>query len=661
MKKLVSILLVLTLALTSAITFVACTDKGANTTTEIVYSAGLNQYDITLNVGETFNLVAKKFNVNGKQVTVKNVSYSVEADEVASIDKSGLITAKQTGGTYINVNVDGIEIACFVSVRNSDALNGLVIIFSGKVYKGLPMQAHAYIYEDGVCIATPEQVTFSGSDNAKASVSESGLVTGKEVCDNFVLNASCTYNGKTYNTQKQISIIPPYYYVLSNTALKLASTKTISGSQNQAYTEKSGISVYKVNVLNDKDTQIVKDVAVEIIDETIATIKANDGIITVNSKNIAGTTTARIDVSDVGITVVAKVEVYNAISTIADMDVLAYASLINTDLLAQNYVLVNDIDYNNAVILPIASYRNVSSSTSKRVTGAQWKYWVDKTADGKYVPVSRENISVNNGLTDEEFVAFEAKGINPNNTAFKGVFDGNGYSIKNAKIFYGSILLVEGNLVVPEFAGIFGKLTGTLKNVSFENLTIQDPAQMISQGYKFCETGKELRKSEDGFYQYRGTAIVGTATACEISNVYANINYNHKFISNYSKSVLAVELLNLCKISNCVIESGGNADFGYAIDSSLSSNVGATVKNCLAIGVDRLSKNITEKNQCGMDGNFFLDTDITWKDLAKTTDSDGLTAESVAKATFSSTVWDLSKFNASAGGRPILIKGCSFK
>ena len=660
MKKIFLPFLIFIISLTSAFTFGACNGNGDNGKADYKrYTVALNQYDIELNVGETFGLETKKYNEKGKNEDISKIEYSVEADEVASVDENGVITAKQSGSTYINVEADGIEVACFITVRSGEQLNGLVIVFTGQLYKGLSLQAYAYIYEYGVRVGSPEQISFSGSDEEKATVTESGLVTGRNVCDDLVISASCEYNGKSYSAYKTVSVVPPYYYVLSCPSVKLATTKTLSGADNSSFTQKGGITVSKVNVLDGSDSVVVNDVAVETNDERIATVLANaNGEVSVTAKDVDGVATARVTVPETGIAVVVKIEVYNAVSTVADMDVLGYASLLNTELLAKNYALVNDIDYADSVILPIASYKLTSTSSAKRVTGDQWRYYLNKTADG-YAPVARANIGkFGQGLSNEEFTAFSNKGINPTNAGFKGVFDGNGFSIKNAKIFFGSVLLVEGDLAVPEFASIFGRLTGTLKNVSFENISIQDPAQMIAKGYKFCADGKTLRV-KNGIYQYRGTSIVGSGSACEITNVYANINYNHLYISNYSKAVLAVEMLNTCKVSNCVIESGGQTDFGYAINSSLSNANGESIKNCLAIGVNRFSKNVTEASQCGVDGNYFLGVGKTWRDLAVKTDADGLTAENAVAITFDTGKWNIAKFNSATGGRPELIKGCS--
>ena len=662
MKRILSVTIALALAFFALPALFACggeSEGGGKIAEKAVYSAALNRYDVVLEAGETFSLVPKKFNGDGVEVPVSEVKYSVEAVGVAEIDQNGVITAKQAGGTYINVDVDGIEIACFVSVKNSANLNGLVIAFTGEIYKGLTLQAYAYVYEDGVRLGAAENVTFSGSDETKAIVTESGRVTGVEVCDDLTVSARGEYNGKTYSGEKRVSVVPPYYYVISDPVVKVAGTKTLSGKDNGEFTVKSGVTVSKINVTDDSDRAAVTDITVSTTDESFAELEVGaGGEITVRSKAAAGTTVARITAVGAGVTVVIRIETYTAISAVEDMDVLGYASLLDTELLSGRYALVNDIDYQGGVILPVASHKIASTTAAQRVTGEQWRYYLNKTASG-YAPVAREDFGkAGQGLTDAEFTAFAVKGINPANTSFSGVFDGNGFGIKNAAIFFGSVLLVEGDLAVPEYGSIFGRLTGTLKNVSFENISTQDPADMMANGYKFCAEGKELRKS-GGVYQYRGNSIVGYASGCEISDVYANINYNHKYISNYSKAVIAVEMVNSCKVNNCVIESGGNTDFGYAVDSSLSSTAGAIIKNCLAIGVNRFSKNITETSQCGVDGNYFIGAGKTWSDLAVKTDADGLTAKAAANATFDTGKWDISEFDSEIGGRPELIKGCS--
>lgn len=660
MRKLTTYLLVMVLAFTCVFTLSACKEDVQTTPEKEIYSVALNEYDINLNVGQTFDLDVKKYDKNGKEQTAENISFFVEASEVASISKSGKITATQAGTTYINVQVDDCEeVACYVTVKSSSALNGLVINFTGKVYKGLSMQAYAMIYEDGKMVGYADNVTYSGSDETKATVTESGYVTGLEVCDGLKITASCTYGGKEYTTEKELSVYAPYYYVISNSLIRLASNTTLTGATNSAYTVKDDITVSKINVLDSEDREIVQQVTAKVINEQIAQIETDEqGKVKIIAKQ-SGVTSAKIDVSETNMSIVAKIEVYNTISSIADMDKLAFASLNNPSLLSGSYVLVSDIDYQNQVIYPIASYKLNDTSTANRVVGNQWQYHLNKAEDG-YAPVAREDFGkTGQGLSDEDFIAFaNKKGINPNQLSFSGVFDGNGHSIKNAQIFFGSYLMEEksNNLSNPEYGSIFGYLTGTLKNVSFEDISIQDPTSMISQGKKFCADNKTLRKSTDGYFQFRGTAIVGRAIGADINNVYANINYNHKVSSSWFKGVLVSETGN-AKISNCVTYSGGFNENDYGIDTALSATT-SIVKNSLSLNVKRLSKNYTSTNSNGVEGNYYALHGKTWKDLAQTL-GNGLTAEQSAKATFNTAIWDLSLFNATDGGRPTLIKGCS--
>ena len=87
------LLLILVITLTSAFTLTACNDDSDKNKVDLIsYTVALNQYDIELSVGETFNLETKKFNEKGNSEKISKIKYLVEADEVASIDENGVIT-----------------------------------------------------------------------------------------------------------------------------------------------------------------------------------------------------------------------------------------------------------------------------------------------------------------------------------------------------------------------------------------------------------------------------------------------------------------------------------------------------------------------------------------------------------------------------------------
>ena len=667
MKKLTVILLTLCLTLTSAFTFTACKDDGGSGgnpgDSETAYYLALNEYDLTLDIGDTFELDVKKYDKDGVEQTITNLSYNVEAVSVASIE-NGVITAKEAGKTYVNVTADGIDVACFLTVRSAGYLDGLTIrLTAQELYAGIPVQAYAYVYENNVLIAEPEQVTWSIGDGEKATVSDGGLITPVATTEALTITASCTHNGETLTAEKQIAIVEPYYYAISNNMVKLASNVTVTGEENTAYTKIDCITLKKINVLDASDVSTVTGVSVSSNDKTVATAEATEqGVISVNGLN-SGDAALTVTATETGKQVAVKVIVYNAIAQVADMDALGFASLLNPIMLSENYTLVNDIDYAGGVIIPIATVND----NGKRVPGNQWKYWLNKTATG-YAAVSREDFGKEGqGLTDADFNTFRnAKGINPTNLPFTGTFDGNGYSIKNGQIFYGAMLNAD-TAAYSVYSSIIGYFKGTLENISFENITQQNPSGLPADVIEplVMKVGYKFQANSPTLYQSRGASIVGKATNGVIENVYAEINYSLAFTTNYGtdKSVLAVEFGSGMKVSNCVLQildAGKETD--YALDCSLTGTITSSVKNCFAIGVSRFYSKMTDGGELGSSGCWWLGNGKTWADLisepAGSNASNVLSVEQT-KATFNNTVWDMSKFNANDNGRPELIKGCS--
>lgn len=669
MKKLTVILLTLCLTLTSAFSLLGCNEKADDqkpAVKEPQYYLALNEYDLILDVGETFALDVKKYDENGVEQTINELTYEVEATAIAAV-KDGVITAKEGGKTYVNVTADGIDVSCFVTVRSSSYLNGLVVRLTAKeLYVGLPVQAYAYVYEDNVLVGQPTQVSWSVDQQEKASVSASGLITATEVTQTLTINASCVYNGKELTAQKQLSIVEPYYYALDKNMVKLAASTTLSGKENKSHTTFEGISMRKINVLNASDVSEVTDISVKVNNESIATAQVKDGKVSVSGVN-SGTAGLTITSNQTGKQVAVKVVVYDAIAQVADMDVLGFASLLDAEKLSGNYALVNDIDYNGGVIIPIAAINDNGS----RTPGTQWKYWLKSTETG-YVPVSREDFGKEGQrLTDGEFNTFSnSKGINPANLPFTGTFDGNGYSIKNGQIFYGALLTVSGGSAYSTYSSIMGNFRGTLENVSFENITQQSPATLKESGVditKISETVSLKIDDASGKYVVRGASILGMATDATIKNVYAEINYSMAFkTANWGtdKSVLSVSFGNGVKVSNCVIKSNDEgAEVDYAIDSGLTgSSITSSVKNCFALGAARFYKQMIAASACGSSGCWWLGDGKTWADLL--TAKAGVSASNVLSveqtiATFDTDVWNMSKFNNTDNGRPQLIKGCS--
>ncbi len=149
----------------------------------------LNQNNVTLNIGETTTLQAT---ITPDNATNKNVTWTSEDSDIASVDKDGKVTAKKVGKTTITVTTeDGQKIAtCEVTVIEKQdpepdpepevipvenvALNQNNVTLN----IGETTTLQATITPDN---ATNKTVTWSSEDSDIASVDKDGKVTAKEV------------------------------------------------------------------------------------------------------------------------------------------------------------------------------------------------------------------------------------------------------------------------------------------------------------------------------------------------------------------------------------------------------------------------------------------------------------------------------------------------
>ena len=459
MKKILTLILSALVFCTSLVTLVACV--GGNNSTSATEPSekeenylALNAYEITLNLGETFALDAKLYDENDTQQTVQKMTYTVDVEKIADV-KDGLITAKQEGSTYINVYADGVSASCFLTVVSGNVLDGLIIRFTTqKLYQGVSQQAHALLYDNGTLIAEPT-VEWSVADAETLEITENGKVTPKKPTENdTTITATCEYEGKTYTAEKQIAVVEPVYYALSKSNVKLASPLTLSGAENAKHiTTEEDIVLSRVNVLTGEAVQISVDgYTVEISDAEVATSTATETGMQLKAKNV-GKATFMATLSENGERVGGKLEVVYAIASVADMDVLALASWNNSSLLSESFLMVNDIDYQGDVMMPIAAFND---NVKARSLGIQWKYRLKKTGDN-YEFVDRADFGKKDTvcLSDEEFATLNSVGgLNKNNAeSFSGTFDGNGYSIQNGELFYGVVTIntSEDMLELPLF------------------------------------------------------------------------------------------------------------------------------------------------------------------------------------------------------------------
>ncbi len=248
------------------------------------------------------------------------------------------------------------------------------------------------------------------------------------------------------------------------------------------------VSVYRYDRENGEQ-EITSQAAFESSNPAVATVDATGKISSVSSGSAEITCTYNGESAKIA------VDVYVPLYTAADMDKLALVTYEREKaeaekLLAQNYLLMNDIDYSTHVrnyILPIASptiediyaviarQNSVSGDCSyfsfawKKILGLTQKTIVDQDSAGNDV---QTNVQI---LEKADGTPF--KGVNPNAVKFTGIFDGNGYSIKNAWLMLDNVLYLNG--ITSQYTGytagancFIGYNSGTLRNLSFTDFTI---------------------------------------------------------------------------------------------------------------------------------------------------------------------------------------------
>lgn len=677
MKKILTLLLSALIFCTSLVTLIACGGKKGKSTTGPSDKEGnylaLNAYEITLELGETFALDAMLYDENDAQQTVQEMTYTVDVEKVADV-KDGLITAKQEGTTYINVYADGVSASCFLTVVSGNVLDGLIIRFTTqKLYQGVSQQAHALLYDNGTLIAEPT-VEWSVSDAETLELTANGMVTPK-LTGITTITATCEYEGETYTAEKQITVVEPIYYAFSKSNVKLASPLTLSGAENAKHiTNTKDIVLNRVNLVTREAVQIpVDDYTVAISDAEVATSTATETGVKLEAKKV-GNAMLTATLSENGEMIIGKIQVAYTIASVADMDVLALASWNDSSLLKESFLMVNDIDYKGDVMMPIAAFND---NVKARSLGIQWKYRLKKTGDNYEFLRGEDFGKKDTGLSDEEFATLNSVGgLNKNNAAsFSGTFDGNGYSIKNGELFYGVVTInTDADMYYATYSQLFGKFTGTLKNVSFENIGMQNPKDVTIEGVEcgidvmyinsttILENG--LKKTTNGGYYHRGASIIAYGDACVVENVYVEMRETEVcYTSPLKMGALICWAKGNVYVANCVADIQLlKEDTRTVCMIKGTGDAMGTYENILAISHNSTDafNHVTGVANLGFNGNYWNKT-TDWKTLFTLTAGAVETARSIEQtvSTYNPNIWDMNDFGADKDGRPKLIPGCS--
>lgn len=681
-RKILTVFLSVLIAL-SCLSIFGCKKETPKGETNVPsYYLALNAYSITLKENERFELDVKKFNSKDAEQEINEMEITSDTEKIA-VYEDGFIVAKQKGQTAIHVSVDGLEVSCFVTVESANVLDGLLInLTTQNLYKGVSTQLYTSLYRNNKKVSELDNVAYEVSPAGAATIDENGLITAN-ITGEITITASCVVDNQNLSNQITITSYDSYYYSFNMPSVKLATAKTYSGETNTAYTS-TKLKIKRINVISG-ETVDVEDFEVSVLDQSIVSTTVSNGEITLTAGNM-GETAVVAEIEGSVKKIVAKVITATAMASIADMDKLALAGLnANTKVdLEGHYVLINDIDYNNDVIMPIAPWTDSTSTT--RTVGIEWQYRLTYNETEKaYGLVDRANVGKSGyGLTTAQFGDFLVNKVINTTTAFSGSFDGNGYAIKNGKIMFGMAISFSNLAFISSyFDSVFGQLTGTLMNIGFEGITQENPDEVSYDilslgverlGTSYKESTLSLTKDEFDDYYYCCSSIIGQGSLCTVKNVYVDITYSlRNTTDNYFNAALIAKGNGAIKVSNCVVKMYDNAiernpKNGYTCAIQGASTLEtAVIANNISVGAFRIERRIgwdgAYKN-VGKNGNWNVSGTKTWQDLFSATHKPEVenfrSLENTIK-TYDTSVWDLSNFGATLLGRPTLINGCSCK
>lgn len=685
MKKIISSVLALTLLL-ATLPAAGCKDEKKQTNTGGTETTApvapvekkdylvLGAYSITMFVGESYDLTVKKYDANGTEQTIESTSYNADYEAVASVE-NGKITAKQVGSTYVTVTADGVSAACYVNVQSGARGENLEIRFAEDVlYEGVPAQAYVYVIKDGVMHTTVTDVTWESSDETLFTVGADGKITASQPFETATVTAKFTYNGQEQTLTKTLSAGIPYHYQTTASTVRLALGTTYSGAKNTKYTSNS-LTVERIHLGTGEKTVMPQSAfTVTADDALVETTVSAEGTVTFTVGEKLGESQAILSITDSNRKIRVKLQVSNAIASIEDMDALSLASQVKTEDLAKDYMLVNDIDYDGKIIYPIADNNKIDNASKPRPIGYQWKYLLDYDETNGYTYVPRADVGkAGIGLTDEEMLTFAmGNGINPTATKFSGTFDGNGYSVKNAALMFAPQYVESDHRSVR--TSVFGETVGaTIRNVAFTNLTLQTPDDTLAYGQPYDIS---YFRGDEGFtagkyhhngtqYLYYGAALVQRTKNTSFENVYLEMDYTRAKRYALIDGAMVNWTQTGTSFENCAVFVESGTSDCYALSGNQGAN--GSYKNNIAIGnISGVTQGTLTLNDGtnGQDGNwcYKVAKPTDWKDFFKavkgTEAQDVRSIEDTLK-TYDADVWNLANFNATVGGAPTLINGCS--
>jgi uncharacterized protein YjdB len=160
----------------------------------------------SVQAGQTVQLTATPKDANGNPLSGRTVTWSVSNTTVATVNGTGLVTAKAAGSATITATSEGQNGTSSLTVTQVPVATVAVTPSSAAVQPGQTVQLTATTKDANGNILTGRVVTWSSGDQTIATVSASGLVTGIKA---GTVSITATSEGKSGNAMVLVGVTPP--------------------------------------------------------------------------------------------------------------------------------------------------------------------------------------------------------------------------------------------------------------------------------------------------------------------------------------------------------------------------------------------------------------------------------------------------------------------
>lgn len=498
-NKFLSALLCLTLIFLALVGFVGCKNDADEDSEDVIVTPQEEQLEFSINNKELVIYSTFQLHVNKSE----GVTFESGDENVATVDDNGLVYASGFGETTITAKTGDLQAQCAITVVGQNiipsiqvAQDNISLVWSTSKQVGSSFDIDPQIVFNGATFTDGEFI-YASSDPAVVSVSEDGQISAKGF-GNAVVSVRGSwrsgFDSSLLNTNISVTVMPDVNIELIPESTVISTVnKTIDGT---SYSNRTPFTARVLVDGVDYDTSITYIVDENEIDFS-STVEGDDNVVSwFGNSDVDAAVTIRgneIVANKAGeASIVAKcvVEGIEIFSMPIVIEVVAPTVQGNTERAVYNVkadptyafeaiegdflsLSINGKTYNDYVDVDTLRldmsefYESVLGDNVIEIATTKYNYQYQVKFVTHIITDGTEFVNCITNDKGSTIYAILANDINfsvgefkASSTSFSGVFDGQGYTID-----------ATDTKIASEY-GIFGRLSGELKNFALINATV---------------------------------------------------------------------------------------------------------------------------------------------------------------------------------------------